>query len=606
MMTRLLQLRKSNDRGIALASAILIMFIVMGLSLILLGLVIMEVKPTLVNAKSTRTISAAQTGLDVAVSQIRAAIGLDASGETMGDIHKLPCKVSGNVDGSGATTSYTATIAYYSQDPSDKSEDWRANADNQIECSTGGATLGLRKVPSYALVTSQGFDSGDKVLGDAVDRKVEAIYQFSLKVVNTAGGRIYSLGKGYCLVADSIASGSAIRYREAASADCIEPTDNNRWEWKSDYMIHLSAAKGEIGVDLCISGRAATANSSVDATLKLCTTGTTDPEGQRLSWRDGGTWQGQNAANTNYMDMSLRTTEGATNLTNLTLKVGNPVRTDGVIWSAFEPEPNVGAGAASYGTKQIVNLLQFGRCLDVFRDKLWMPYSILYPCKQDPASLTTGTQNFRWNHKWTYSEPAAGTTSTETQIVVTPTLEGTSGFDWYGSFLNKKFCLMMPTSAGFATSQSPRQLPPYNRSGVKMTNYWYPRFTDSTIFYNNTNDLPNNFGPDCSTPRSWWIRTTASGDTKTSWTFRPVSDTTKCLSAAGPDHHGQQTSKTEANSKNLDSSGNYNYYSAYGGDMWSTVIVETCDGSNAQKWNADPNDPGSPLKDFVELSKSSD
>lgn len=60
MMTRLLQLRKSNDRGIALASAILIMFIVMGLSLILLGLVIMEVKPTLVNAKSTRTISAAQ------------------------------------------------------------------------------------------------------------------------------------------------------------------------------------------------------------------------------------------------------------------------------------------------------------------------------------------------------------------------------------------------------------------------------------------------------------------------------------------------------------------------------------------------------------------
>ncbi|GAA2248205.1 hypothetical protein GCM10010401_22590 [Rarobacter faecitabidus] len=605
-MNRLQSLRGHRDDGVAMATAIFLMLVVLGLSAILLALVIMEVKPTLVNAKSTRTIAAAQAGLDATVSQIRAAVGPDPSGETMGDIHKLPCLVSGNVDGSGTPTRFEATVKYYLLDPSDKSAQWRNDAANQIQCSTGGGWRGLRAVPGYALVTSQGADSNDKILGDAVDRKIEAVYQFSLKVVNTTGGRIYSEGKGYCLVASSVAAGSGIFYRDASSADCAEPTDQNRWEWKSDYMIHLASSKGA-GTDLCISGRPPGSGSGeVATTLQPCTTTLQDPLGQRLSWRDGGTWQGQNAANTDYAQTSLRTTISATNLAGLPLLVGNPVRTDGVAWSAFDPEPNVGAGAASHDTSQMVNLLQFGRCMDVFRDKLWMPYNILYPCKQDPASLTTGTQNFRWNHKWVYAEPDAGTTSKTTQIVVKPTIEGTNGFAWYGTYINTPFCLLAPTTKGFPASDSSKAIPPFNKNGVDMRTYYFPRFTDGNIYYNGQESLPSGFGPKCSnTQRAWWLRTTASGDPMTSWTFRPTSDLTMCLSAAGPVHHSQQRNKDEANVKNLTSSGAYNYYVDYGQDMnWSTVIIEKCDGSMAQKWNADPNDPGSPLKDFVELNRS--
>lgn len=593
-------IRRDDDSGIAMASVIMLMIIVMGLSIIMLGLVIAQVKPTLVNAKSTRTVSAAQAGLDAAVSQIRASLIEDASGEIMGDIRKLPCAVSGNVDGSGDPTRFVATITYYETDPTNQPREWRADPANQLVCRTAGAQLGLSQVPGYALLSAEGFDSGATTLTGKIDRTVEATYKFSLKTVNVAGGRIYSGGKQYCLVASAIADGATITYESAGGSRCQEPTDFNRWLWDTDYMIHLGSSKSA-GTDLCISGRPPLGTSSnrqhVTATLRPCTTTTQDPLGQRWSWRHGATWEGQNAANTSTYDMSFSTIEN-TDLSGQVLRITSTGYDQGAPHNSFDPEPTVGAGNASHSTKQIVNLLEFGRCLDVFRDKLWMPYHILYPCKQDPS----GSSNFRWNHKWVYEEPAEGTSTTTTQIVVTPTIEGASGFSWYGGFINNPFCLLRPNSNGLPTAQTPHQIPPFNTDGVDMRNFSYPRFTDSMIFDYNPNAIPTGFGSLCTdVNRSWWIRTTESSDAKLSWTFRPTQAPNLCLSANGPRHHGSQTSWAQAHPSNR-SGANYNYYVDYGGnDLWSTIIVEPCNGSMAQKWNADPNNPGSPLRDFVEI-----
>ncbi len=589
--------KQSDDRGVAMASVVLLMIVVMGLSAIMLGLVITQIRPTLVNAKSTRTVAAAQAGLDAAVSQIRGALIEDSSGEVMGDVRQLPCEVKGNVDGSGAPTRFEVKITYYRTDPTNRSRAWRAEPSNQIVCRPTGVPRGLAQVPGYALLTADGFDDEAIAVDGRVNRSVEATYKFSLKTVNTVGGRIYNLLKQHCLVAGDIQVGSRIYYRNASSAACATLTDYNRWVWDKDYMIHLSSSRGALGIDLCITGRSTSESSMPAMTLQACGTDDNVDLGQRFSWRDGGSWEGQNSTNSDYGNFMMQANR-ETNLDGAHLVASYPFRTWGGAFRAFEPEPTVGAGAASKETNQVVNLLEFGRCLDVFRDKLYMPYSILYPCKQDPS----GKERFRWNHRWVYQEPAEGTTTRITTIEVTPRLEtnpsgGTPLFSWYGTgasgYINKPFCFLAPTAAGLPAMQSGQpNLPANNTDGVRMRDYWYPRFTDSRIYAGQPESLPSGFGPDCNSARAQWIRTTESGD-DFSWTFRPLNNPNMCLSI-GPRHHGDQGSDSA------------NPRSRYGGDLWSTVIIEPCDGSKmAQKWNADPNNPGSPLRDFVELSSGS-
>lgn len=481
--------RPSTDDGVAMLSVILLMTIVTLLSVVLLGLVLAQVSPTLHANKNNRTLVAAQAGIDAAVGQLRNATSLEATVE-MGDIHKLPCMVVGNVDGSGANGRYEAELQYFVGSPEGKDAAWRAA--NALTCYTGtGINGGLRAVPHYAVVTSEGFDDSATVMVDRADRVIQATYTFQLTTQKVSGGMILDANGSYCLVADSAAAGSFIRYQSASDTRCAEATDFNTWSWRDDYMLHLTSTDADGSAALCITGRA-TGETPLAMTLRACNTGTGDTLGQRFSWTGSYTWRGQNAANTAYADSYIVNSDKDSIDAGDRLSISTTVDSAKVLIS-LQPLGAVGKGNASYATNQVVNQNQFGRCLDVTNTRIYYSYMIAYPCKQDPS----GNLAFDWNHKWYYTEPGAGTESVSTQIRVN---NGTN------------YCLITPTATGLQGT------PVY--SGYTAL---FPRFVTGNS---------SSYSANCTSTDTWWMRYGFSNDQYKSYTIQDRYG--RCLSAAGP------------------------------------------------------------------------
>lgn len=423
------RLRRDPEEGMALMSAMLLMIVITMLSLLVLGFVVSELRPTLYTNKNIRTSSAAQAGIEATISQIRNATTTDAAGNVVGDIHQLPCYVNGPVEGAPEGTTFTASVSYFAEDPVGRDEEWRA--DNALRCYTSGATIGLRAVPRYAVVRSEGLDPSAVVMDDVADRMIEATYTFPLMTRTISGGQILDANSQFCLVAETTSAGSTARFRSITGDLCKEPNERNLWSWRPDYMIHLSSSDLDGRVPLCLSGRAS-GSKPTRMTLKPCTLGSTDPDGQRFSWVGSHTWQGQNAANTDYSNSYIVNSDGSVSngdYISVSTSTGNPKPV---------PLPAVGKGNASYESRQVVNQAEFGRCLDVTNERINYAFMISYPCKQDP----TGLERFSWNHKWYYDEPDAdlGQTSMPTKIRVN------NGSDK---------CLITPSSAGIVAGERP-------------------------------------------------------------------------------------------------------------------------------------------------------
>ncbi|NKX93363.1 hypothetical protein HF995_08795 [Sanguibacter hominis ATCC BAA-789] len=395
--------RERRDEGYAMPTAILLIMVCTALSVLMLGVITAQLKPTLFAAKNSRTIAAAEAGVDASLTVIRNARSIDPISTTeLGDPRKLPCTVTGRLDGS-SNYSYRATVRYYDLDPSGKTEDWRSA--NAKTCTPGN---GLSASPMFALISSEGLGDGVPGLASqAGDRTLETIYTFQLTNDNVEGGAIYSFGVGFCLEASGTTSGSTVKY---VAADVCRTDDPLRmWSWRKDYSIHLSITDTPGYTKMCIQGRPSSASSPVDATLRPCDGSTS----QLFSWEGGAVWNVQNASKTGNSGYCLGTGSSSTAVASgVKLRVG--ACGSDAAWSSFDPDSRVGAGAASKDTNQIVNYLEFGRCADVTGEVITSSHMIVYPCKQDPS----GTGNLlKWNHEWFYNEPADKKGSTGAQQV---------------------------------------------------------------------------------------------------------------------------------------------------------------------------------------------
>lgn len=409
---------RGEDAGVAMLSVLMLILILTTLGILVLGLALTQSKPTLYQEKNVRTLAAAQAGLDAAAFQIRNAYTSDGL-ETVGDIHKLPCSVSGSVDGDASGTSYQVEISYYKTDPEGRDDLWlEANA---LTCyPVAGSMGGVRDVPRFALLRSEGLDPTATANVDRADRVVEATYTFQLTTRKIVGGRIFDENSQYCWVADSASAGAFIRYRSFEDGDCDEATDLNSWTWANDYMLHLSSSDRNGAIPMCLTGRASDSDPT-PMTLEPCTSSSADPLGQRFAWTQNYTWRGQNSANSVPID-SFIVNEDASADAGDRVSVSTSAN-----WRSVNPDPAVGKGNASYDTDQVVNHLLFGRCLDVTDADINELYMITYPCKQDPS----GGNNFQWNHKWYYDEPEGDEEFVETEIRVN------TGSTWY--------CLISPS-----------------------------------------------------------------------------------------------------------------------------------------------------------------
>jgi len=420
-----------DDRGVALLTALMFMILAAGLSLVLLSTILSQAVPAYTAAKNTRTVYAAQAGLQSALAIIRSvAAPPDADNHVFGAPEKLPCSVAGSVSAEGTGASYAVTVQYFSSDPTNMTPDWRNK--NALVCST---STGVATVPKFAYVASSGLDAAIPGSGSATigNRALSAIYQFKITNINIAGGMIYNSDSTFCAEAVGKTAGSEVKFVKAAQ--CLN-TPLQLWIYAPDWQLKLASTVGVGLTSMCITGPVNDTDSTQNVLLQPCQTDATRWN-QLWSWVGGGTWAGQLKTIGNGPSAYCLQTSGAdgSDLSSKKLQVkkaclsGSAYQPTG----AFNPSLSVGAGAAGYGTHQIVNYQEFGRCADVTNEDDTYSYMIVYPCKQDP----TGVGNYlKWNHKWYYSEPTGGAKTLGPQQIY---INNASGV---------KKCLTSPTGSG--------------------------------------------------------------------------------------------------------------------------------------------------------------
>lgn len=396
-----------GDRGAALLTVISLMFVVGALSALLLGSVLSQVRPSAFAKTSSRTVFAAEAGLQAGLSEMR-TVTTTVDGLVVGDRTKLPCSLAAPVGDAVAQLSYSVTITYLDADPTGQPASWAAG--HTIACGAAGAAT----TPAYALLTSQGLQKGTAGPANAQgDRAITSVYTFRLTTENIPGGLMYTGASNYCLRADSATAGAAVHY---VAASLCTPTDPlEKWIYNKDYEFRLASTDvPDPGQQtLCLTGP----DSGVGAVVLQPCVGGDARWKQLFSYEGGAHFRGQTSWN-DYGSACLWSGQYAdAAVAGRALVLGAPgcSGTDSD-YSGWAPEPRVGAGAAGRSTNQVVNYLEFGRCMDVTNETFDVQFEIVYPCKADPSGLN----RFNWNHKWYYTEAdPSGSAPVSTTISVT-------------------------------------------------------------------------------------------------------------------------------------------------------------------------------------------
>lgn len=401
-----------DERGFALLSAIVFMVVMAGLSVVLLSAVLGQIIPANIAQKNTLTISSAEAGLQASVGLFRtAAAPPDATGKIYGDPTKLPCSFTGNANGQADGITYTVAISYFLTNPIGQTSAWKADPTNLLGCWTTGTPLGVTNgvrvttQPNFALVSSRGDAPAIPGVGttSASSRSLSAVYQFQVSSLNIPGGRIYDRNKAFCLQAASATAGSLVTFQPIAACTTTSANDASQlWIYDTDWKIKLASSTVAPAIPLCITGPAKDGQATQSALLQACKDAA-DPArwNQLWSWTGAYSWVGQKKTIADGPSGYCL----ATGFADGSALGGKPLLVATSCNGTFAPSSAVGAGAAGYVTNQMVNYKEFGRCADVTNENITYPFMISYPCKQDPTG--TGTY-LLWNHKWHYTEAAAG------------------------------------------------------------------------------------------------------------------------------------------------------------------------------------------------------
>lgn len=427
-MIRALTARRmaADDRG-SLPMAILVVLVGMGLAGLLLPMVLTQSSVTRFDDRRATTLNAAESGLDIALGMIRKSVTFDVdTDQYVGDSRKLPCgPITGSVD-PAAEASYSVAVAYYTADPTGHDAQWLA--DEQMTCISGygvhysdGSGKGIL-VPSFVLVTATGREPGA-----TQTRTLQATYVVSTTNVNVDGGALPLFPEStsnpitYCLDAGAAppAVGTAVTIQPCAD----EPVpDRQKWSYRSNLTIRLTVTIGDTtlnpaGSGLCIQS----AGDGNTVTLQRCPEDKRDTGGNPVLGDYRQIW-GINDSGHFALSTSAKDGLSGSCLAAPTLGAGKPVTLQGCAGGttdphqAFNPRPSVGSGQAGpdepqdgfLADKQVVNFLQFSRCIDVTNQSTGTgdnggSFLILYPCKQNPKPNSVA-----WNQKFTEVAVAGG------------------------------------------------------------------------------------------------------------------------------------------------------------------------------------------------------
>jgi hypothetical protein len=376
-----------------------------GLSLLLATTVYAQQRTTRFDVRRAHALNAAQTGIDVAVSTIRAAIKSDGSG----DPAKLPpcdTALAGPVS-QGAAAAYSVKIYYLSAKPPSGDVTWAANPSRKC------------KAPyRYALIES----TGNAQPGTPA-RTLVATYVFSTTTINPniPGGQISAYRETstvkLCLSADRdrLTGGEPV-----IVATCENPpTGRQKFAYEGNLNLVLVSSRTRSNPrGMCVDAGSRPAHQS-PVTFRPCAA-TTTPS-QQWGLNDYSAFQGTtDGINLNNFCLNVR--DPGTNLSPVVL--GNKGNDQNACEKGFSEnktfftDPAVGTGKAGRATKQLVNYSQFSRCIDVPQNNPGLGYVIVFPCKQQPNGSVL------WNQTWNLPSIPSGASSASGPIHTKDTSSG--------------------------------------------------------------------------------------------------------------------------------------------------------------------------------------
>ena len=486
------------------------------LSSLMVPIVLGQITSTRTDIRRSHALDAAQTGLDVALGQIRAA----NDGTGTGVLARLPCGPFTGRVGVGGTARYQVTIDYLGIDPQGQSDAWVTA--NRMSCTAGSGTA---STPAFALLRSQGTDEAVGAFGTVPSRSLRATYPLRLKNKNVTGGliRVYKTANSNDLCLDA-GSGAPPAGTNVQMQRCSSGSVRQNFAYQPNLTLLLVASRTPaVPLGMCLDAGTPHALARV---VQLLPCGAATVPQQQWIFNDSANFEGTadgRTADGFCFNVQTRNSPGSFVILGSVVRATCRGAYDNI--ETFSPEAGVGTGAAGAAAKQLLNLNQFSRCLMVTQQNVNFAYLIASPCQQltDPATVT-------WDQQWTLPAIPVGSTSATGPVTTTAPLG--------------LHCLRSPGSIAAGQYVTVALCPP---------------------------------GP---TPAT--MRWTVYADTGTYATSYRIQDSAGyCLSvtdpaAVPPDLHpiGQQISK---------------------------MVLATCSGSAAQKWNA----PGQllqslPLKDIGE------
>jgi len=540
MMRSPLRPRPGDDNG-SIILAMLLTFITIGATVVIGTVVIDQIKTTGNDVRRGAEISAAQSGVEVALGQIRATVR-DGDGAAL--VTTLPCitgvaaglpnaVLTGPVTDGSATLIYSVNVYYLSSAPPDSNSQEAWAKTHRMDCVASGGTS---TPPSFALLAATG-----RALPGSVGRTLVATYQFQSRTKpNVPGGTIKVFNGPYCLSAATALTGTPPLQigAQVVLATCSSIDSRQNFIYNPSLQVEMLNSEGSATFPngACLDA------ASVDRT-KVTFQNCVDAKRTQiwsLNNRDNfeGTTDGI-STNGKCFNVDYATSPATVVINNVTTGNANVVNgtagdgTDGTPCSgisgdytkykSFFPDSAAGTGAAGAATGQLVNYEQFGRCLDVSSNNVAAAFMAIFPCKQTPNGI------IQWNQVWHLPVVGLGQTSAQGRVSVRSTID------------NKDYCLVSP--------------------GSTAAEKWVT-LTGCTL----TDPVP---------VAQMWTRRVYTGTASTSYRIESTSGTTAsapyCLAPAIPPATAPYWLGGSFDAMNV-----------------SKLVLVACNDTNLQKWNASP------------------
>ncbi|HEY3925584.1 MAG TPA: RICIN domain-containing protein [Acidothermaceae bacterium] len=581
VMQRVMQriARQADDRegGVAMLLALMVILLVLTISIAVAGVTLSQVKPTQLDRKTVVTEDAAEAGFDVALNRVRAAASgttTNSSGQTVpaGSRALLPCgPVTGSVNGGASSDStYNVTLAYYTTDPTGQSASWLAS--NKIQCVSSPAT-----VPGFVALNSTG--GAPTIPGTRVnsgDRVISTVYALSTTNQNIAGGNIpFYANLSLCFAvndATAVKTGDGITV-----ATCNPIAPQQKWSYTANLQLQIVATDGTLQCMQAVNTQYTVVALAPCSTNLLPPASPYTPYQQIWSYNDGGQFQNSKTDDSGLGSYCLNLYTGTPGSAGnpAALAAGDLVDLD-VCGSQMVPTASVGAGAAGTALRpfQLVNYLNFGRCIDDTNQQVNATWLIGYPCKQDPLAT-----NLTWNQKY-YTGISGGTAGSG----ATAAYGGSGG--------NTVIATTTPTVTGCQVSNTqPCQFISFpNGAGGASTQYYCLEAGASATPAAPVDGTIVTVQP-CNTADNYQL-----------WTY-----TSNLVSSYANQYLIQPYGAATSNlclSMTIGSTPPGLTYSGGGGapiPAYGYISLQTCTGTAWQKWNAPPNPQSNAQKNTFEV-----